>query len=90
MKRFHIHIHISVEDIADSIRFYSLLFGQQPSKTQPDYAKWMLENPPLNVAISARGHASGVNHLGFQVDSAEELVELRALAEAAQPQAVLS
>lgn len=88
MTRFH--VHIAVGDIVDSIRFYSQLFGQQPSKIRQDYAKWMLENPPLNFAISARGHAPGVNHLGFQVDSADELAELRMLAEEAQPQAVLS
>lgn len=81
MKRFH--THIAVQNIEASIDFYSKLFGQLPSKTQPDYAKWMLEDPPINFAISARGHAVGVNHFGIQVDSAAELSELKKLAETA-------
>lgn len=81
MKRFH--VHIAVNDLAASIVFYSNLFGQAPSKEQPDYAKWMLEDPRLNFAISSRGHAAGVNHFGMQADSAEELSQLKALADAA-------
>lgn len=81
MKRFH--VHVAVEDLAASVRFYSNLFGHAPSKQQPDYAKWMLDEPRLNFAISQRGHAAGVNHLGFQVDSPEELAALERRAHAA-------
>ena len=87
MKRFH--AHIAVENIETSIDFYSKLFGQQPTKQQHDYAKWMLEDPRVNFAISARGHALGVNHLGFQVDSPAELAELQKLAESASPGEIL-
>jgi catechol 2,3-dioxygenase-like lactoylglutathione lyase family enzyme len=87
MKRFH--THIAVENLDASVDFYSKLFGQLPSKSQPDYAKWMLEDPPVNFAISARGHAPGVNHFGFQVDSAAELIELKKLADAASGGEVL-
>ena len=79
MKRFH--VHIAVGDLATSIAFYSKLFGQSPSKQQPDYAKWMLEDPRVNFAISSRGHAVGVNHFGMQVETAEELASLKALAD---------
>jgi hypothetical protein len=74
MKRFH--IHVSVFDLAQSIRFYATLFARQPSLVESDYAKWMLEDPPVNFAISSRGQPVGVNHLGFQVDSGEELQAL--------------
>ena len=75
MKRFH--VHVAVQDLTASIRFYSSLFGLEPSVVKPDYAKWMLEDPRLNFAISQRGAAPGVNHLGIQVDSPEELTALR-------------
>jgi len=75
MKRFH--IHVSVRDLHESVRFYSSLFGTPPSVEKGDYAKWMLDDPRINFAISQRGHAAGVNHLGFQVDSDEELKDLR-------------
>jgi hypothetical protein len=77
MKRFH--VHVAVASLDDSIGFYSKLFGTEPSVRKPDYAKWMLEDPRVNFAISSRGRgrAPGVNHLGFQVDSAEELTALR-------------
>ena len=81
MKRFH--VHVAVESIPESVRFYSRLFGAEPSVVKTDYAKWMLDDPRVNFAISARGRPGGVNHLGFQVDSAEELAELRAQAAAA-------
>ena len=71
MKRFH--IHVSVNDLAKSIRFYSTLFGAEPSKVEADYAKWMLDDPRINFAISTHRQPVGVNHLGFQVDSADEL-----------------
>lgn len=76
MKRFH--VHVSVRDLAESVRFYSSLFGAAPAVEKPDYAKWMLDDPRINFAISRRGHAAGVNHLGVQVESDEELKELRA------------
>jgi catechol 2,3-dioxygenase-like lactoylglutathione lyase family enzyme len=75
MKRFH--IHVSVGDIAKSVGFYSTLFAQAPSLVEADYAKWMLEDPPLNFAISSHRQPVGVNHLGFQVDSDEELRALQ-------------
>lgn len=75
MKRFH--VHLTVNDIPSSIRFYSTVFGQPPSMVKDDYAKWMVEDPRLNFAISTSGHPAGVNHLGIQVDSTEELKELR-------------
>ncbi len=75
MKR--LHIHVGVEDLAHSIRFYSALFGAEPVKTKPDYAKWMLESPHVNFAISTRAGEAGVNHLGIQVDDESELAELR-------------
>ncbi|MDM4771373.1 glyoxalase/bleomycin resistance/dioxygenase family protein [Solimonas fluminis] len=75
MKRFH--VHVSVKDLTQSIGFYSKLFGADPSVIKQDYAKWMLEDPRINFAISQRGHAVGLNHLGFQVDSEPELKELR-------------
>ena len=81
MKRFH--VHVAVKDLATSIDFYSKLFGQAPAKQQPDYAKWMLDDPLVNFAISARGHAPGLNHFGFQVESSEEFSALKQLAESA-------
>lgn len=74
MKRFHVHVH--VDDIAASVAFYSKLFGAQPARIESDYAKWMLEDPRVNFAISTRGSQPGVDHLGFQVDDAAELAEL--------------
>ncbi len=74
MKRFH--AHVAVDDIAASVSFYSTLFGEQPVVLKPDYAKWMLEDPRVNFAISDRARSGGVEHLGIQVDSREELGEL--------------
>lgn len=74
MKR--LHVHVSVDDLDRSIGFYAALFGAQPSVVKDDYAKWMLEDPRVNFAISGRGRAAGVDHLGIQVDSGEELAEL--------------
>lgn len=81
MKRFH--VHVGVADVAESIEFYSTLFGAEPSVREPDYAKWMLDDPRLNFAISSRGRHSGINHLGFQVDSSEELSGMRSQLHAA-------
>lgn len=74
MKRFHIHVHVG--DIAASVAFYSKLFGAEPLRIEADYAKWMLDDPRVNFAISTRGTKAGVDHLGFQVDDAAELAEL--------------
>ncbi len=74
MKRFH--VHVSVHDIDQSIRFYSTLFGAEPSVVKDDYAKWMLDDPRVNFAISKRAFATGVDHLGLQVDTGEELAAL--------------
>jgi catechol 2,3-dioxygenase-like lactoylglutathione lyase family enzyme len=81
MKRFHVHLH--VEDLGRSIGFYSTLFGAQPARVESDYAKWMLEDPAVNFAISTRGEQPGIDHLGFQVDDAAELAALKVRAEAA-------
>ena len=86
MKR--LHIHVSVKDLAASIRFYQTLFGAEPAVTKPDYAKWMLEDPRVNFAISTHRQPVGVNHLGLQVDTAEELHGMRAQLEAADAQMV--
>ena len=80
-KRFHVHLH--VDDLAKSIAFYNHLFAAQPARLESDYAKWMLDDPRLNFAISTRGHAAGIDHLGLQTDDASELAELRARAAAA-------
>jgi len=71
MKRFH--VHVAVPDLAESVRFYSTLFGAEPAVRKHDYAKWMLDDPRVNFAISQRGAAAGVNHLGVQVESEGEL-----------------
>ena len=75
MKRFH--IHVGVERLDESIRFYSALFGAEPVKRKPDYAKWLLEDPRVNFAISTRTKKSGMDHLGIQVEDERELNELR-------------
>ena len=74
MKRFH--VHVSVGNLEQSIRFYSTLFGADPTVTKPDYAKWMLEDPRVNFAISERGTTEGIEHLGIQVEDAAELQEV--------------
>ena len=74
MKR--LHVHVAVEDLDRSIGFYSTLFGAAPAVVKGDYAKWMLEDPRVNFAISDRAAVPGVDHLGIQVDSNDELMEL--------------
>lgn len=74
MKRFH--VHVAVHDLQQSIRFYSALFGSNPSVEKADYAKWMLEDPRINFAISTRSGKAGVDHLGMQAETAAELEEL--------------
>jgi catechol 2,3-dioxygenase-like lactoylglutathione lyase family enzyme len=81
MKRFHVHTHVT--DLQASIAFYSKMFGAAPTRVESDYPKWMLDDPRLNFAISNRGGAPGVDHLGIQTDNADELVELKARALAA-------
>ena len=81
MKRFHVHLH--VDDLARSIGFYSKLFAAEPARREGDYAKWMLDDPPVNFAISTRGAQPGIDHLGIQTDDAAELAALKARAEAA-------
>jgi len=81
MKRFHVHAH--VEDLGKSIAFYSKMFGAEPTRVESDYAKWMLDDPRINFAISTRGGQPGVDHLGIQTDTDEELQELKARAAAA-------
>jgi len=75
MKRMH--IHVAVDNIERSIVFYNALFGQEPTKIKDDYAKWMLNDPRVNFAISNHNEKLGVNHLGLQVDAAEELTAVR-------------
>ena len=74
MKR--LHVHVSVDDLAQSIRFYSTLFAATPAVTKPDYAKWMLDDPRVNFAISTRSGGSGLDHLGIQVETQDELAEV--------------
>ena len=81
MKRFHVHAH--VDDLSASIAFYSHLFATRPTRIEADYAKWMLDDPRINFAISTRGGATGVDHLGIQTDDECELAELRSRAAAA-------
>ncbi|QQR91679.1 MAG: glyoxalase/bleomycin resistance/dioxygenase family protein [Myxococcales bacterium] len=81
MKR--IHIHVGVENLEQAIQFYSALFGVKPSKSKSDYAKWMLEDPKLNFAISTRANVLGVDHLGIQAEDASELEAMREQAEQA-------
>jgi len=81
MKRFHVHVH--VDDLAKSVAFYSKMFAAEPTRHESDYAKWMLDDPRINFAISTRGGEPGVDHLGIQTDTADELVDLKARAQAA-------
>jgi hypothetical protein len=81
MKRFHLHLHVI--DLAANIGFYSKLFSAEPTRVEPDYAKWMPQVSPVNFAISTRGQATGVDHLGIQTDDPTELVAVRASAQAA-------
>jgi catechol 2,3-dioxygenase-like lactoylglutathione lyase family enzyme len=74
MKR--LHVHVSVADLDQSVRFYATLFAATPTVLKPDYAKWMLDDPRVNFAISKRGGAVGVQHLGIQAEDAIELAEV--------------
>jgi hypothetical protein len=75
MKRFH--VHIAVDNLESNIRFYSSVFGVPPAVIKPDYAKWMLDDPRINFAISKRGLTPGIDHLGVQVETGPELKTLR-------------
>jgi catechol 2,3-dioxygenase-like lactoylglutathione lyase family enzyme len=75
MKRFH--VHVVVEDLDATIRFYSTVFGMPPTVRKTDYAKWMVDDPRINFAISKGTGSPGIDHLGIQVDSGEELTLLR-------------
>lgn len=81
MKR--LHLHVSVPQIEPAIAFYSTLLNAEPVVVKDDYAKWMLEDPRVNLAISSRARATGVDHVGIQVDSAEELAALASRLKAA-------
>jgi predicted enzyme related to lactoylglutathione lyase len=81
VSRLHVHLH--VRDIVESVRFYSTLFGAAPTKHEADYAKWMLDDPLVNFAISARGGEVGLGHLGIQVEEAGDLDAATARAQAA-------
>ncbi|KAF1697934.1 glyoxalase/bleomycin resistance/dioxygenase family protein [Pseudoxanthomonas jiangsuensis] len=81
MNRFHVHLNVT--DLEASLRFYSSLFAAPPTVREPDYAKWMLDDPRVNFAISRTGRAAGIDHLGIQADSAEALDGLGARLDAA-------
>jgi catechol 2,3-dioxygenase-like lactoylglutathione lyase family enzyme len=86
MKR--LHVHVAVADLEESVRFYRALFAAEPTVRKHDYAKWMLDDPRVNFAISARGRRAGLDHLGIQVESDDELGELRGRLDAAALPAV--
>lgn len=83
MSRFH--VHLAVADLDAAISFYSALFGQIPARREADYAKWMLESPRVNFAVSTGAGPAGVTHLGVQAETADEFAEWSARAEAASP-----
>jgi hypothetical protein len=83
MKR--LHVHVAVDNLADSIGFYSKMFAAEPTVLKDDYAKWMLDDPRVNFAISQRGRPAGVDHLGIQVESAAELDEMQSRLASLQP-----
>ncbi|HEX8958148.1 MAG TPA: ArsI/CadI family heavy metal resistance metalloenzyme [Burkholderiaceae bacterium] len=83
MKR--LHVHVSVDNLTESIRFYAGMFGSAPDVLKDDYAKWMLDDPRMNFAISQRGAPAGLNHLGIQVESESELSEMQGRLDALQP-----
>ena len=86
MKRFHVNVRVA--DLNKSIRFYETLFGEAPTVTKPDYAKWMLEDPRINFAISESTNLSGINHVGLQVDSKNELAEIQDRLDAAKEKTI--
>jgi catechol-2,3-dioxygenase len=74
MKR--LHVHVAVEDLEQSVRFYATLFAAEPTVLKPDYAKWMLDDPRVNFAISRRGRTAGLSHLGIKVEDKDELADV--------------
>jgi catechol 2,3-dioxygenase-like lactoylglutathione lyase family enzyme len=78
-----LHVHIAVDDLDQNIRFYSAMFGAEPAVVKSDYAKWDLADPAVNFAISSRARNAGLDHVGIQADSAEELAALQARLDAA-------
>ena len=82
MKRFH--VNVSVADLSKSVRFYETLFGEAPTVTKPDYAKWMLVDPRINFSIIESTQSHGINHVGIQVDSKDELAEIQGRLDAAE------
>jgi hypothetical protein len=76
MKRFH--VHVAVHDLQQSIRFYSTLFAAEPTVRKDDYAKWQLDDPRVNFAISTRGKKAGLDHLGIQAENGVELEDIGA------------
>jgi predicted enzyme related to lactoylglutathione lyase len=86
MKRMH--VHVAVDDLAAAMKFYAALFAAEPSVVKRDYAKWMLDDPRVNFAISARGRARGLDHLGIQVETKDELNEVNARLQQAGGQVV--
>ncbi len=80
-RRFHVHLHVA--DLEQSIGFYAKLFAAEPARRESDYAKWMLDDPPVNFAISTRGEAGRIDHLGIQTDNAGDLAGLQARARSA-------
>jgi lactoylglutathione lyase len=76
MKRFH--VHVAVADLEQSTAFYARLFGAQPTVQEPGYARWLMDDPRVNFAISTAGSRAGIEHLGLQADSDTELREVRA------------
>jgi Glyoxalase/Bleomycin resistance protein/Dioxygenase superfamily len=85
MKRFH--VHVSVDDLSANIRFYSKMFRAEPTVIKDDYAKWMIDEPRINFAISRSTSHAGVSHLGLQADSPEELADIQSQFAAADPDA---
>lgn len=79
-----LHVHVAVRNLAESVRYYATLFGAEPTVRKDDYAKWMLEDPRVNFAISARGRAPGVDHLGIQVEEPPALAAITARLQAAE------
>jgi len=84
MKRFH--VNVTVRDLGQSISFYNTLFGEEPEVVKKDYAKWMLEDPRVNFSIAESAHSSGVNHVGLQADTLDELNEIQERLDLAEEQ----
>ena len=86
MKRFH--VNLSVADLGRSIRFYSTLFGAGPTVSKDDYAKWMLDDPRVNFSVSTGSTSHGINHVGLQADTMEELEAIQSRLRDAQERTV--